>query len=451
MPELNTSDKKFLNKLPEYESHIEFALKAAKNYGADATEVSIAENAGLSVTVRQNEIETLERHQDKGLSLTVFINQCKGSASTTDFSNKAIKEAVKVAVDIARFTSNDEFSGLPSESDLAWDYPSLDLFHPWHILADEAVNLACECEAAALRKDKRITNSEGVTVSTHNALKLYGNSHGFVGSYPSSSHSLSCSVIASDNDLMQRDFWYTASREAAFLQNPKEVGRHAAKRALARLNGKQIQTGNYPVLFSAEMSAGLLGHLTAALQGSNVYRESSFLQNAMDTKIFPEWLSIFEQPHIIGAVGSAPFDSEGVKTSSRHIVSDGILDSFILDSYSARKLDMHSTGNAGGVHNLCIETGDLNFNAMLKQLDKGLLVTELMGQGINIVTGDYSRGAAGFWIEGGKIQYPVEEITIAGNLKEMFSKIVAVGNDIDFRRNIRTGSILIEEMMVAGN
>lgn len=441
-------------KQAEYQDCIDGALRAAKKLGANESEISISESSGLSVGVRQNEIETLEHDQNKGLSITVYVNQCKGSATTSDFSKKAINEAVKVAVDIARFTSKDEFSGLPDAQNLAWNYPSLDLYHPWKIKTADAIDIALECEAAALKFDKRVVNSEGVTLSSHDSINLYGNSHGFIGTYPQSRHSLSCSVISSEkgsaSNEMQRDYWFSISRDAELLVEPKKVGREAAKRAVARLGATQISTGKYPVLFSPDMAAGLMSHLVAALSGGSIYRKSSFLLDALDTRIFPDWMQIYEQPHIIGAMGSAPFDSEGVKTSSRSIIEDGVLQSYILDSYSAKKLKMNTTGNAGGVHNLCVEPGKNNFNSMLKQMGKGLFVTELMGQGINTVTGDYSRGATGFWVENGKIQHPVEEITIAGNLKSMFQQIAAVGNDVDLRRSTRTGSVLIEEMMIAG-
>lgn len=441
---------KILRQLDEYQYGVEIAIKQAKKLGAHEVEVSVAETAGLSVSVRQQEIDTLEYHQDKSLSVTVYTNQSKGSASTTDFSEKAIKAAAKAATEIAQFTSKDEYAGLPHAENIAWDYPSLDLYHPWKISTDDAVVLATECEAAALKQDKRISNSEGATLSTHNALRLYGNSQGFIGAYPSSSHSLGCSVIAGDADVMQRDRWYDISRHPEFLDSAKSIGKQAAKRALARLNAQQITTGKYPVLFSSEMAAGLFGHFVSAISGGALYRKSSFLLDALGKKIFPEWIHIYEQPHIIGAVGSAPFDSEGVKNTSHNIVSDGLLETYILGSYAARKLGLKTTGNAGGVRNLCIEPGKHNFKTMLKQMDKGLLVTELMGQGVNTVTGDYSRGATGFWVENGKIQYPVQEITIAGNLKDMFQQISAVGSDVDLRRNTRTGSVLIAEMTIAG-
>jgi len=437
-------------KRKELESHVALALKVAKKSGADFAEISLAEDNGLSVSVRNGEIETLENHLDKGLSITVYKNQSKGSSSTSDFSEKAIRQAVKTAADIAKFTAKDDYSGLADYDDLAWDYPELSLYYPWDISAEEATDLAIECEAAALKTDKRIVNSEGASVSSHASFRAYGNSHGFVGSFPATSHSLSCAVIGKDNDAMQRDYWYTATRDSHLLENAKHVGKQAAKRTIARLNARKISTMKSPILFSPEMSAGLIGHFIGAIHGSSLYRNASFLVDSLGEKIFPDWMHIYEQPHIISGLGSAPFDSEGVTTRSRNIVEQGIVKSYVLDSYAARKLKLSSTGNAGGVHNLCVEPGKLDHSGMLKALDKGLLVTELMGQGINIVTGDYSRGAAGFWVENGKIQFPVEEITIAGNLKDMFSNIVAVGNDVDLRGNTRTGSILIEEMMIAG-
>ena len=337
------------------------------------------------------------------------------------------------------------------EDDLAWDYPDLNLHYPWGISADEAIEIALKCEKAALGFDKRIVNSEGASVSSHESIHVYGNSHGFIGSYPTTSHSLSCSVIGKDGEGMQRDYWYSACRDASLLEDAKQVGKQAASRTIARLNAKKISTTKAPVLFSPEMSAGLVSHFINAIRGANLYRQMSFLLDSLDTQIFPAWMNIYEQPHIFGGIGSAPYDNEGVKTQSRNIVRDGILQAYVLDSYSARKLGLRTTGNAGGIRNLCVEPGIHSFKEMLKLLGKGLFVTELMGQGVNTVTGDYSRGAAGFWIENGEIQFPVEEITIAGNLKAMFKQIVAVGSDVDTRRNTRTSSMLIEEMMIAGN
>lgn len=443
--------KKITKTEAELVHSVEVAIKAAKRAGASSAEANLGIDSGISVSVRNGSIETLEYHKDKGLGITVYMGQSKGSASTSDLSEKAIKETVKIASEIARFTATDEFSGIAAESDLAWDYPDLDLSHPWKISADEAVDMAISCESAALKYDKRIVNSEGASISSHESFHIYANSHGFVGSYPSTSHSLSCSVIAKSKEAMQRDYWYTAERDASLMQDAKQVGKQAAKRTIARLNSKKIATGKYPVLFSPEMAAGLMSHFINAIRGGNLYRNSSFLLDSLGEKIFPDWVNIYEQPHIVGGLGSAPYDNEGVKTNSRYIINEGELLSYVLDTYSAKKLGMSTTGNAGGVHNLIVQPGDKSFNQMIKHMDKGLLVTELMGQGVNTVTGDYSRGAAGFWVENGKIKYPVEEITIASNLKDMFQNICALGSDIDKRRNVQSPSLLIEEMMVAGN
>jgi len=443
---------KSLKQLEEQSNNsAELAIKTAKKLGADQAEVLLSIDSGLVVGVRKGDLETLEDHFDKSLAITVYRDFCKGTASTSDLSDKAIKEAVKNATDIAKFTAKDDFSGLPNEESIAWDYPNLNLYYPWLIDAEQATDLALKCESAAFKYDKRIVNSEGTSVSSHESLHVYGNSYGFVGSYPYSSHSISCSVIGKDKQAMQRDYWYSVSRDASDLQNIKEIGKIASKRTIARLDARKIQTGKVPVLFSAETAVGLIGHFVMAIRGASLYRKASFLLDALDKKVFPDWMEIHEQPHIVGGIGSAPFDSEGVRTKSRRLVEDGVLLSYVLDSYSARKLSMQTTGNAGGVHNLIVSTGDLNFNSILKKMGKGLLVTELMGQGINFMTGDYSRGAAGFWVENGEIQFPVEEITIAGNLKEMFQQIVCVGNDVDNRFNTKTGSILIDQMTVAGN
>lgn len=436
---------------PALINSVEEALKAAKRFGASSAEASLSIDSGISVSVRNEEIETLEYHKDKGLGVTVYFGHSKGSASTSDLDSKAIEETVKVACDIARFTAADEFSGIAGESELAWDYPDLDLHHPWNLSAQDAVDLAIECETAALKYDKRIVNSEGASVSSHDAFHVYGNSHGFVASYPSSKHSLVCSVIARSNGAMQRDYWYTSDRDAKLMQDAKQIGKKAAKRALSRLDSQKISTGKYPVIFTPEMSAGLISHFINAIRGGNLYRKSSFLLDSLGQQIFPGWLRIYEQPHLLGGIGSAPFDGEGVRTRSRSFIEAGVLQSYVLDSYSARKLGMKNTGNAGGVHNLVIEPGKHSFSQLLKQMDKGLVVTELMGQGVNTVTGDYSRGAAGFWVENGKIQFPVEEITIASNLKDMFMNVVQLGNDVDKRRNIQTPSIHIEQMTIAGS
>ncbi len=425
-------------------------LDEAKKQGASAAEAGLSQETGLSVSVRLGDVETIEHHCSQGLGVTVYFGQRKGSASTTDLSPASIKETVSAACSIARYTSEDEFSGLPDKELLATEFPDLDLNHPWHLGTENAIELALECEEAARNFHADITNSEGASINTHQGNYVMGNSLGFLHGYPTTRHSLSCSVLAQRGDSMQRDYWYSVARNAINLESPKEIGKKAAERVLRRLEGRSLSTRQCPVLYSAEIASGLLSSFIGAISGGNLYRKSSFLLNALDTQVFPEFIRIYEQPHLKGALGSAAYDGEGIATKSRDIVSDGILRSYVLSTYSARKLGLQSTGNAGGVRNLSITTSDLDLKAMLKQLGTGLLVTELMGQGVNILTGDYSRGAAGFWVENGEIQYPVEEITIAGNLKDMLKNIVAVGNDIDYRGNVRTGSILVERMSIAG-
>ena len=425
-------------------------LDEAKKQGASAAEAGLSQETGLSVSVRLGDVETIEHHCSQGLGVTVYFGQRKGSASTTDLSPASIKETVSAACSIARYTSEDEFSGLPDKELLATEFPDLDLNHPWHLGTENAIELALESEEAARNFHVEITNSEGASINTHQGNYVMGNSLGFLHGYPTTRHSLSCSVLAQRGDSMQRDYWYSVARNAINLESPKEIGKKAAERVLRRLEGRSLSTRQCPVLYSAEIASGLLASFIGAISGGNLYRKSSFLLNALDTQVFPEFIRIYEQPHLKGALGSAAYDGEGIATKSRDIVSDGILRSYVLSTYSARKLGLQSTGNAGGVRNLSITTSDLDLKGMLKQLGTGLLVTELMGQGVNILTGDYSRGAAGFWVENGEIQYPVEEITIAGNLKDMLKNIVAVGNDIDYRGNVRTGSILVERMSIAG-
>ncbi len=425
-------------------------LDEAKRQGASASEAGLSQENGLTVSARLGDVETIEHHCGQGLGITVYFDQRKGSASTTDLSPESIRETVSAACSIARYTSEDEFAGLPEKNLLATEFPDLDLNHPWGISVDDAIVLAIECEDAARNFDAEISNSEGASVNTHQGTHVMGNSLGFLHGYTSTRHSLSCSVLAQRGESMQRDYWYSVARNALNLEAASEIGKKAAQRALRRLEGRTLSTRQCPVLYSAEIASGLLSSFIGAISGGNLYRKSSFLLDALDTQVFPEFIRIYEQPHLKGALGSAAFDGEGVATKAHDIVSEGILRSYVLSTYSARKLGLHSTGNAGGVRNLTIDTGALDFQGMLKQLDTGLLVTELMGQGVNILTGDYSRGAAGFWVENGQIQYPVEEITIAGNLKDMLRNIVAVGNDIDYRGNVRTGSILVERMSIAG-
>ncbi len=425
-------------------------LDEAKHQGASAAEAAFSVDNGLSVSARLGEVETVEYHCDQGIGVTVYFGQKKGSASTNDISIDSLKETVKAACSIARYTSADEYAGLPDANLLATEFPDLDLNHPWDINAEQAIELAIECENAARNYDKAISNSEGASINTHQGTRVFGNSLGFLQGYQSSRHSLSCSVLAGSGDAMQRDYWYSVARSPAGLELARQVGEKAAQRTLARLDARSLSTRQCPVLFASEMASGLIGAMIGAISGGSLYRKSSFLLDSLDTQILPEFVRIHEQPFLKGALGSGSYDAEGVATQARDIVSEGILRSYVLSTYSARKLGMQTTGNAGGVHNLTVESGDNDFVGMLKLLDTGLLVTELMGQGVNRVTGDYSRGASGFWVENGVIQYPVQEITIAGNLKHMLRNMVAIGNDVDMRGNVRVGSILLERMAIAG-
>jgi PmbA protein len=432
-------------------SVIEQVLAEAKKSGATAAEAGVNISQGLSVTVRLGEVETVEHTRDKGMGVTVYFGQRTGSASTTDFSDKALRETVRAACTIAKFTAEDDCSGLADPDRLAKDIPDLQLHHPWNPGTDRAIELAREAEAAARAVDKRIANSEGGSLSTHEGLDVYGNSNGFLGTVVGTRHSLSVSVIAQDESGMQRDYWYTVARDAKNLESAPLVGQTAARRALWRLSSKKLPTRQCPVLYEAPLATSLLSHFIGAVRGTSLYRQASFLLDALGKPVFSDFVRIHEQPHLKGAQGSAAFDGEGVATQARDLIRDGILQGYVLDSYSARKLNMHTTGNAGGVHNLTIDPGKEDLPALMKRMNTGLLVTELIGFGVNTITGDYSRGAAGFWVENGEIQYPVEEITIAGNLKDMFRHVVAVGSDVDTRGNIRSGSILIENMTVAGS
>ncbi len=436
--------------LPELEAVVAAILAEARQQGASSAEAGVSFEAGLSVTVRLGEVETLEYHRDRGLGVTVYFGQRKGSASTSDLGHEAIQATVRAACGIARYTAADDCAGLADPDRMALLVPDLDLCYPWDIGAEQAIELATTCEDAARAADPRISNSEGGSVSSHLGLRVYGNTHGFSGGYYSTRHSLSCAVIGAQDESMQRDYWYTVARDARELEDAAAVGRRATERTVRRLGARRLSTRKVPVLFAAEIAGGLLGHFIGAIRGGSLYRKSSFLLDQLGKPVFPEFVRIHEQPHLKKALGSAPFDSEGVATQARDIVTGGILQGYVLDSYSARKLGMPTTGNAGGVHNLTIDPGPDDFAALLKRLGTGLLVTELMGQGVNIVTGDYSRGAAGFWVENGEIQYPVEEITIAGNLRDMLRNIAAVGKDVELRGNTRTGSLLIEEMTIAG-
>ncbi len=430
-------------------------LRFAREKGASDAAVEISEGGGLSISVRKGKIETIEQNRDKGIGITVYIGQRRGNASTSDFSEQALRDSVDAAYNIARFTAEDDCAGLP-EADLLEMAPrDLKLCYPWLVTAEEAIELAKRTEAAAFAVDKRITNSEGASVHAQQSHFVAANSRGFMGGYPISRHTISVAPIAGKGAKMQRDDWYSSQRNAKKLADPEAIGRYAAERALARLNARKLDTRKCPVLFEAPLAAGLLGALVQATSGGALYRKSTFLLDSLGTQIFPSHIQVVEDPHVIGAVGSSPFDDEGVKTQKRNIVTNGVLQGYFLSTYSARKLGMQTTGNAGGSHNLSL-TSSLtkradNFVGMLKKMGTGLLVTELMGQGVNYVTGDYSRGASGYWVENGVIQYAVEEITIAGNMRDMFQQIVAVGNDALIRGTKQTGSILIENMIVAGS
>lgn len=432
-------------------ARIQKVIEYTKKGGATQSEVSVSESIGFEVAVRQGQVETVEYQRDRGASITVYIGHQKGSASTTDLSPQALESAARAACDIAQTTQPDPCMGLADPSLMAFDYPELDLHHPWDLNPQQAIQMALECESIALGHDKRIVNSDGAGLSTHNSHYIYGNSHGFIGAFRTSRHSLSCSVVAIDqHHQMQRDYDYTVARDASLLHSPQEVGLKAAQRTVERLDPQRVKTCKVPVLFDASIASQFWGCLISAIKGANIYRQTSFLYDQLNQCIFPENMTIYELPHLKGGMGSAPFDLEGVKTTDRAFVENGVLKSFVLSSYSARQLGMVTTGNAGGVRNLRIKGISLELPALLKKMERGLYVTELMGNGIHLVNGDYSQGAAGFWVEHGEIQYPVAEITIASRLQDMFKQVVALGTDLDTRGNIVSGSVLIEQMTVAG-
>jgi PmbA protein len=439
------------SRIGELKAVVANALSEAHSSGASQAEADASLQRGLTVTVRLGEVETIEYHRNRGLSLTVYFGKAKGSASTADLRPQAVRETVQKASAIAKHTSEDPCAGLADPGDLATSIPELDLHHPWDIEAEQAIEVARECEAAGLASDPRLKNSEGATVSTSSAVRVHGNSLGFLEGLPSTSHSLSCALVAQEREDMQRDYWYSLARNASSLEPGAAIGKRAAERALRRLGARQLSTRKSPVLFAPELARGLLGHFVAAIRGPSQYRRSSFLLNAAGEQVFPSFLNIVERPHLLQALASSPFDSEGVATRDRDLVRAGILQGYVLGSYSARKLGLKTTGNAGGIHNLLIDSRESgSFDELLRRMSTGFFVTELMGQGVNGVTGDYSRGASGFWVENGVISYPVHEITIAGNLKDMLKQIVAVGSDVDLQGAIRTGSILLESMTIAG-
>ncbi|MGZ5074717.1 MAG: metalloprotease PmbA [Usitatibacter sp.] len=427
------------------------ALDIARGRGATDTEVEVSAAVGQAVTVRRGEVETVEYNRDKGMGITVYFGQRRGNASTSDLSLEALERTVDAACAIARHTAEDDAAGLPEESELfKGEAPDLQLFHPWGLSVEEAIEVARRAEAAALAVDKRITNSEGGTVSAYDTDFILANSRGFLSGYPNSKASISVGVVAEDAGGMQRDYWYTTHRDPRRLDSPEAVGRTAGERTVRRLGGRRLPTGDMPVIFDANISGSLIGHFVSAASGSNLYRRSSFLLDRLGTEVFSPGVDLLEDPHLPGESASSYYDAEGVATRRRAIVERGVLAGWFLSTYSARKLGLKTTGNAGGNHNLILKPGSLDLDGLVKRMGRGFLVTELMGQGVNTVTGDYSRGAAGFWVEGGEIRFPVEEVTIAGNLLDMFKGIAEVGRDVLVRGSKQSGSILVESMTIAG-
>ncbi len=435
----------------ELEDIVSLVINEAREQGVDQAEAAASHDIGLSATARLGNVESLEYTNDRGVGVTVYKDQKKGSASTSDFSPAALREAVIKACSFAKYTAADEHSGLADKELMASDIPDLDLMHEWELESGDAIRIAIECEDAAREFDKRVTNSEGATVTTNAGVRAYGNTHGFLASYPKSSHSISCVVVGESNGEMERDYWYSTTRDAADLEAPEAIGRTAARRTVHRLGSHKIKTDRAPVLFAPEVARGFIGHAIGALSGSAQYRRASFLLNAAGEKVFPDFVQILERPHIAKAIASAPFDAEGVATEDREVVIDGVIQGYFLGSYSARRLGLTTTANAGGPQNLLVQGSDGDdLDSLIKSMDRGLLVQELIGQGVNGVTGDYSRGAVGYWIEQGEIRYPVHEITIAGNLRDLYQKIAAIGIDQDLRGGIRCGSLLVESMTIAG-
>ena len=445
------SDARFSYSQDDFQRIARLVLDHAKANGASAADTEVSEGFGQTVTVRKYEIETVEYNKDKGVGVTVYMGHRKGHASTSDLSDAALRATVEKAATIARHTAEDEAAGLPDQGWLASEQPDLDLFHPWAMSVEEAAELAKTCEAAAFSVDKRIENSEGASVSTQASHFIYASSLGFIGGYAGSRHSISAAVIAAEKGAMQRDYWYSSARDATDLEPAEKIGRMAGERTVRRLNGRKLDTRTCPIVFEAPVATSLLNSFVGAVSGGSLYRKSSFLLDSLGQTIFSPIVNLREDPFMKKGLGSCPFDNEGVKVTARDVVKAGVVQGYFLSTYSARKLGMQSTGNAGGSHNLLLQPGELDLPELLKKMGTGLLVTEMLGQGANMVTGDYSRGAAGFWVENGEIQYPVEEITIAGNLKDMYKGILAIGNDVDRRGSKQTGSILIDQMTVAGN
>ena len=441
------------SRIPELEEIVRLALEEARRRGAAECEVDASLNQGIATSVRLGEVDTVEYQRDRGLGITVYFGKRKGSASTADLAAGAVRDMVDKACSIARYTAVDDCAGLPDEDTLARNIPELDLDHPWALAPDEAIELALACEAAGLAVDARVTNSEGASVTSQRDLRVHGNSLGFLAGFGSTSHSVSCVLLAEEGEDMQRDYWYSTARAREDLQDIEAIGRRAAQRAVARLNARKLTTRQAAVLFAPEMARGLFAHFLGAIRGSSQYRKASFLLGAAGEAIFPSFLQMQERPHVKKGLASSPFDDEGVATADRDLVRAGVLQGYVLGSYSARKLGLKTTGNAGGVHNLMVsgESVAPSFDELLARMGTGLLVTELMGQGVNGVTGDYSRGASGFWVEDGAIAFPVHEVTIAGNLRTMYAQILAVGSDVDRRGGLHTGSVLVERMTIAGD
>jgi PmbA protein len=450
-----TSPKQFPFDKAKLQQIVDDILLKAKKAGASSAESSITINQGFAVQVRMQELENIEHHCDNNLSINVYFGHHIGSATTSDLNPETIKLTLEKACHIAQYTQEDPCIGLADKELMAYQYPELDLYHPWNIDLEQAVALTKECEAAGLQHDKRIVNSEGAAFSTSESFGVHANTHGFSGNYPSSLHSLHCILIAKQQEEMQRDFEYTIARDSKDLKAAKQIGVMAAERTLKRLQARNLPTQDCPIIFTAEMAKSLLGNFVSAISGGNLYHKTTFLLDKLGKQVLNKHITINEEPHLPNGMGSAPFDNEGVLTKPRALVENGVLQGYVLNSYTARKLKMQTTGNAGGIHNLFINSTtskpDLDLNGLIKQMGKGFLVTELLGQGVNITTGDYSRGAFGFWVENGVIQYPVTGVTIAGNLKDLLLNIVAIGNDIDKRDNIFTGSILLDKMKVAGS
>ena len=446
MSNISKADKKTENPL----LLVEEVLDLAKTEGATAAEADIGTGTGFSVTVRWGEVEKIEHERDKGLSITVYKGKRKGTASTSDFSKQSITDTVRAACDIAMYASEDNAAGLIDASLQAREIPDLDLYHPWSVNPEQAIDLATQCENIARAFDQRINNSDGAMVNTYSGTHAYGNTNGFSGGWQWSSHTIDCTMIAEQAGSMQRDGWYSKCRDYNDLQTVNAIGEEAARRTVEKLGARKLSTRNVPVIFEAPVASGLFSAFITAISGGSLYRRASFLLDKLGQQVFADHIHIHEKPHMKKALGSAPFDNDGVATHARDIVKNGILQGYVLSGYSARKLGMQTTGNAGGVHNLVVEPGNRTLNELIREMGTGLLITDMIGFGVNQVTGDYSRGASGFWVEQGEIQYPVEEITVAGNLKDMYQHIVAIGNDVDPRGNILTGSVLIDNMMVAG-